>query len=397
MRLFIVPAVIVSPSLCVAQVSIDGTQFKQRLNAIMREYHIPGGAVAIISQRKLLYAHGVGWANRKKHIVATSKTLFRIASISKTVTAISILKLMQMHKLKLDEKVYSILNNLKPLRGLKTNPTVKTITLRNLLNMTSGWNGWGSNVFDPMFGIWPKRYREIIGHRAPMQSVTDARLMLSRPLHNQPGKHFHYANINYCMLGLVVDKVLHKPYNYLGYEHFVQRHVLRPMGIYDMRIGSANFARRLRREAIYYPSREFKNYNRRFLADLPYSHDDILHKNFSDGGWLASAQDLAKIASELEYGNVLTTSSLRAMFAKPATLAERHCWFCSKAPWHYGMGWFVQNNHEYTTHGSFTGSNSLLIIRPDHTIFAFVFNSKPEPMGQLWEMRQKLYKLVNNA
>jgi D-alanyl-D-alanine carboxypeptidase len=390
-RLAVTAIILSTPVICWGQANINKAQLKQQLIDLMHQYHLPGGAVAIIRGGKMLYAHGFGWADQYHHIPATSHTLFRIASISKTITAISMLKLAQMYKLKLNQPVYSILNDLKPLKGLSLNPLAKKITLQNLLNMTSGWDGWSKHAFDPMFDVWPKYYSQIIGHNAPMKCSTDARLMLSLPLSNQPGKQFHYANINYCLLGLVIDKTLKKPYDYLGYEHFVRRYVLKPIGIYDMKIGSANINKHFKNEAIYYSNKNYSPSNQRFLSDLPYSYDKILHKNFSDGGWLASAQDLAKIANALQSNHLLNQHSLHSMLATPQSLKQRHS---SLKKWHYGMGWFVQNNHQYSTHGSFSGTNSLLIIRPDHTIFSFIFNKKPQPMVKLWRMRQTLYTLA---
>ena len=361
----------------------------------MQQYHIPGGSIAIMKNHRLVYSHGLGWSDKENHIRARATTLFRIASISKTITAIAILKLVEEKKLKLDTPVFSILKNIKPYHHLKLNKEAYTITVRNLLNMTSGWD---ANQFDPVFDNWPKHYALPTGHESISGSNITARLALHLPLKTHPGKQFSYANLNYCLLGLIINKLTNTPYNYRGYQHFVQRHILQPLHIYNMHIANSNFNQRDPDEAIYYPS-EYYNYNDPlFLMDLPYGDDDILQKNYAAGGWVATSIDLARIAEGIKSGKILSKKSFHEMMALPKTLRPYRCNICTgETTWHYGMGWFVLSNHQYSTHGSFTGSNSLLIIRKDGTIFALIFNRRPSPTEKLWAFRRKLTKIINTA
>lgn len=80
--------------------SASTTALHQHIVKLMQQYHIPGGSIAIMRHRKLIYARGLGWSDKENHIRAKATTLFRIASISKTITAIAILKLVEEKKIK---------------------------------------------------------------------------------------------------------------------------------------------------------------------------------------------------------------------------------------------------------------------------------------------------------
>src|SRR5688572_18999171 len=75
------------------------------MQSFMAEHKIPGGAAAIVRDGKLVYARGFGWADRDAKEPVQPDSLFRIASVSKSITAVAILRLMEQGQLKLDHKV----------------------------------------------------------------------------------------------------------------------------------------------------------------------------------------------------------------------------------------------------------------------------------------------------
>ena len=72
--------------------------FDQVMNDFMIERKVPGGALAVVKDRRLVYARGYGWANREQRIAVQPTSLFRIASISKPFTAVAVLKLVEQGK-----------------------------------------------------------------------------------------------------------------------------------------------------------------------------------------------------------------------------------------------------------------------------------------------------------
>src|SRR5437870_3393649 len=83
--------------------------FDREIQKFMRARNIPGGALAVVKDRRLVYTRGYGWADRENKIPATPTSLFRIASISKPFTAVAVLKLVEEQKLKLHARVWDLL------------------------------------------------------------------------------------------------------------------------------------------------------------------------------------------------------------------------------------------------------------------------------------------------
>lgn len=347
----------------------------------MRRHDIPGASVAIMHNGKLLYARGIGWANVKTKTPVQPNSLFRIASISKTITAAAVMQLIQEHKINYDSKIFSVLNDLHPLPHMRENPLIKRITILNVLRMLSGWDGDELIGFDPVFGPWPPAYARKLSEKAPVRCHTAAEFMMGMPLQSVPGTHFSYANINYCLLGLVVNKVTHQPYGYQGYEQYVQMSVLRPMGITDMQIGSTEAP--LPHEVHYYA--DVTN------EQFPYGHEGIMHKAYSVGGWVATATDLVKFQHGLV--QMLNYRSLTYIEEMPPGIHYRLVG--GYYPTHYGMGWFISrymHSTAWVTHGSFTGTRSILVKRPDGYVIAIIFNKKPSP--QFKALREMVYTLL---
>src|SRR5579862_146193 len=201
--------------------------FDRMLTALMQKYEIPGGAVAVAKNGRIVFAHGYGWADRENREAAAPDSLFRIASLSKPFTSAAILKLVEEGKLTLDDHPFGILN-LKPPPGRKQDPRLATITIRELLQHSGGWDR--DKAFDPMF--IPVKAAKEVGAPVPASCETVIRYMLGEPLQFDPGTKYAYSNFGYCVLGRVIEKLTGRPY-----EAYVQQEILAPIGITRMRIG----------------------------------------------------------------------------------------------------------------------------------------------------------------
>jgi CubicO group peptidase (beta-lactamase class C family) len=372
----------------------DFSEFEKKLVQLIKRWKIPGAACAMMKDDKLIYARGFGWLDQAKKIAVKPNSQFRIASVSKAITAVGILKLVEEKKLRLSQKVFSVLSDLRPLRGQSMPPEAANITVKDLLYMMSGWIPTGRKHFDPMFGPWSQRLVDITGYdNLPASCYTVARTMLSMPMPQPPGKKFSYSNFDYCLLGLVISKVTADQYDYRAYERFFQSRIFAPLHIH-MHIGSTKAAKRGAQEVFYYryhqPLRTTEHGSPHYL---PYSNAELLQKNFANGGWVTSAIDLVTFAHAVNSGDVLTPSTVTKMLAKPEQTS-------ATAKRYYAMGWKVKHYHHkkywYQT-GSFTGSNALLMNRSDGTSIAIVFNSRP-PTHHLWRrFRPRLKQLFHTA
>jgi len=119
------------------------------VSKLMTEWHIPGGAVGVMKDGRLVYARGFGYADVDLQKKATPDALFRIASVTKPITKAAILKLVEQGKFSLDAPAFALLPNLSPLPGATVDPRLATITVRHLLDHTGGWDRDISG--DPMF------------------------------------------------------------------------------------------------------------------------------------------------------------------------------------------------------------------------------------------------------
>src|SRR6188472_4201178 len=106
------------------------------MSNLMRKYSIPGGAVAVLRDGKLIYARGFGYADVASGTPVQPDALFRIASMSKPITGVAIMKLVEEGKLQLDDRVAPFIAHLTPAPGATVDPRWDEITIRQLLDHT---------------------------------------------------------------------------------------------------------------------------------------------------------------------------------------------------------------------------------------------------------------------
>jgi N-acyl-D-amino-acid deacylase len=158
----------------------------------MSKYNIPGGAVALVRDGKLIYARGFGYADVENKTPVQPDALFRMASISKSITSAAIMKLVEDGKLKLSDRVAPIIADLKPAPGATVDPRWEQITIRQLLNHAGGWDRDKPNGgFDPLDR--PLIAAAAVGAPAPASSETVIRYMKGMPLDFNPGEKFAYS------------------------------------------------------------------------------------------------------------------------------------------------------------------------------------------------------------
>ncbi len=358
------------------------SKFDQHFIGLMRAWRIPGATVAIMKHGRLIVARGYGWSDMSTHQIMAPDALFRIASVSKTITAVAILKLVQEHRLSLNDKAFGILNDLYPLNERSINPRLYQITVRDLLQMSSGWYTEGPHSLDPLFGPWSSREISLLGGRIPPDCESATRLMMGIPLQFRPGTRFSYSNLNYCMLGLIINKVNGQHYGAVGYEAFVRQNVLAPLGIQTMQLGRTQLYNRAPGEVKYYAYQVPGNSN---IDGFPYGASDILLKNYSDGGWIASAPDLARYLQGLSSNKILEARTMAVMLAKPG--------YASKPNDYYSMGWTVKwigKHRYYSKHGSFTGTIAQIIQKDDGTSYVALFNIQTPSKVQFINQMQRV-------
>jgi N-acyl-D-amino-acid deacylase len=228
----------------VTGIPVAGMQsFDRIITDLMLKWQVPGGAVAVVKDGRLVLAHAYGWADIDLRQPVQPDSLFRICSISKPVTAVTILKLVEEGRLSLDAKAFRIIDHLKPPPWASVDQRIYNITVRDLLQHSGGWNRTRS--FDPMF--ISERVASALSVNPPADAEAVIRYMLGQPLDFDPGTAFEYSNFGYCVLGRIIEKITGQ-----RYEQYVRNQILAPMGINSMQIGHTLLRDRAEKEVHYY-------------------------------------------------------------------------------------------------------------------------------------------------
>src|SRR5215218_7494387 len=197
--------------------------FDQTVRDLMKKYAIPGGAIAVVRDGKLVYARGFGYADVENKTPVQPDALFRIASVSKPITSAAIMTLVEDGKLTLDDRVAPLIAYLTPAPGATVDPRWEQITIRHLLNHAGGWDRTIPGGFDPFDR--PLIAAAAVDAPAPASSETLVRYMKGMPLDFDPGAKFAYSNFGYIVLGRVIERL-----SGTRYEAFVRARVLEPVG-----------------------------------------------------------------------------------------------------------------------------------------------------------------------
>ncbi len=353
--------------------------FDRMMVEFLQEHSIPGAALAVSAKGRLVYERGFGYADVEAKEPVQPSSLFRIASLSKPITAVAVLQLIEQNRLKLDDKVFQLLK-LEPHlpRSAPVDPRLKKVTVRQLLQHTGGWDR--AKSFDPMF-----RSVEIartLGVVPPAKPEHVIRYMIRRPLDFDPGQRYAYSNFGYCLLGRVIEHVSGQTY-----EQFVREQVLAPLGIRGMRIGKTRLGERDPAEVTYYVS-DGRTGPSVFGSDVgkpvpqPYGAW-CLESMDSHGGWIACAADLVRFASAFDDPHrcqILKPPSIETMFARPQGLAGFDASGRPK-PSYYACGWSVRpvgtSGRLNTWHmGGLPGTSTILVRRHDGLNWAVLFNTR---------------------
>jgi N-acyl-D-amino-acid deacylase len=345
--------------------------FDDLMVSFLQEHDVPGAALAIGKDGKLIYARGFGYADPegKEKVLPTS--LFRIASISKPITAAAILLLVERGKLKLDDKAFDVLVLSTP-PGRRRDPRLRDVTIRHLLQHTGGWDR--AKSFDPMFRpILIAKELEVQPPAGPDEVI---RYMLGQPLDFDPGSRYAYSNFGYCVLGRIIETVSGRPY-----ETFVRDEVFKPLGITQTRLGKT--LQRAPGEVKYHGSMKGPAVIGPEIGKVvpaPYGAW-YLEAMDSHGGWISTAADLVRFASAFDRPDkspLLKHANWEAMFARP----EGRAGFDEQGkplPAYYALGWQVRpkgGGFDAFHAGALDGTGTLLVRRHDGLAWAVLFNTR---------------------
>lgn len=336
------------------------------MDSIMQRYlkrwEIHGAQLAISRHDSLLYARGFGYADKDRQISMEPSYIMRMASVSKLVTATGIMKLRDMGKIRLSDKVFGpkgILNDTFYVNSIR-DKRYFDITVEQLLRHKAGFTNYaGDAIFSTRYIMQQNRLTTPPDHR------TLLRIVLRRHLGYTPGTAQRYCNIGYTLLSLIIEKRMG-----MSYENFMQRYVLNPAGCYDFHIAGNYLKDRRKNETVYYmhsssvPVPEFNNSGR--MVVRCYGENDITTA-LGAGAWVASAAELCRLVASID-GDRTVPDVISPQAVKLMT---------QEMPDHqFSLGWnFTPRNRPWIRTGSLVGTSALVLRYPDGECWVFITNT----------------------
>jgi CubicO group peptidase (beta-lactamase class C family) len=296
---------------------------------------IPGLAIAVAVRGHIVYSEAFGYADLEQHVPVRRNTRFRVGSVSKPMTAVALVQLVEAGKIELDAPV----QNYVPSFPVKPEGT---ITARLLAGHLSGIR----NYQDDEFYI-QKHYASVID---------GLEIFKNDPLTSAPGEKYNYSSFDFDLLSAVIQSASGE--NFVDY---VQKRLFTPLNLRDS--CADDNARIIDHRARFYEPQKDGPLNNARYVDNSYK--------WAAGGFLSTAEDLVRFGSALLQPGFLKAESLALMFTSQKTKAGEETG--------YGMGWNVHRSQSgrrvYEHVGGAAGGSASLIVYPDsRLVVALVAN-----------------------
>lgn len=350
--------------------------FDTTMRSFMEARNIPGGSLAVTRNGQLVLARGYTFSNDSEDLAVEPDSLFRVASLSKPVTAVAILRLVQDGKLDLSAKLMDLLD-LAPLPGRSPDRRLDSVTVRHLLQHLGGWDR--DLTFDPTFH--DSAIAEELGVSLPISKADIATFMTGRPIDHLPGTTYAYCNYGYSLLGQIIERIAGE-----SYQAYVNRQVFQPLGVVRPALGRTRPEHRLMNEVRYHTQFSGQSVLEDCGQTVPNCYGAVNFENQdAQGAWLASAVDLVRFASTFDdpaSSPVLDPASVAKMYSLPENIAPSAY---TPGDGYYACGWLVRdwrNGNRNTWHGgSQPGTSSLLARRWDGLDWCVLFNQRDDASG----------------
>ena len=322
----------------------------ERVIAFMNKFALPGMCIGVVQDGKLVYGKGFGEAEAESKRPVTDETVFRIASISKTFTAIAVMQLFEQGKFKLDDPVNDYL---KTYQVLHPDPNAPAVTIRHLLTHTSGI-GEMRDLKDLALSmvLSEKMYDDFKEGVPPLDEYFEG--LLAPDVY--PEKKWAYANNAFATLGQLIEDVSGE-----SFEHYMVHHVFEPLGMQHSDFTMSERVHDLLAQGYI------------MKKGLLEAVDYVEFPGRAAGTAMSNVQEMGLYLAALMNGGANANGTV----IKPETLKKMMSPFYREDP-HLaamGLGFFLEDldGHTAAWHGgSLPGFNSALWVAPDDKLGVFV-------------------------
>lgn len=312
---------------CIFSISYP-QNYREELNNFLYEYKInkdiPSISAGVSIDGKITWLNAIGISDIENNVPAKTNTLYRIASISKSITAVAIMQLVEQNKINLDEDARKYLPYFPPKKW--------KFTVRQILNHTAGIRNY--------------RYGEFHSTQS-FKSIKDAiRVVMDDSLQYEPGTKYLYTTLGYNLLAGIIETV-----SGLTFDEYLSKNIFQPAGMINTYLEFQ--PKIIFNKARGYNKNNFRKFENAQLADLSIK--------FPGGGMISTAEDLLKFAQNLLNAKLIKSSSLDSMLVPTITK--------NRDTINYGLGFSFgidQKGRKFFGHaGSGTGFSGELLIYPD--------------------------------
>lgn len=333
----------------------------KEIERFMQKWEIKGMSFAVSRHDSLLYTKGYGWADREAGIEMQPDNIMRIASASKLVTAIAVMKLIEQGKMKLDSRIFGE-GGLMPdtvFTAAMCDKRMLDITVDHLLRHQGGF---GLGAGDPMFTT-----AEIMAAKhldTPPTPEELVKIVLGRRIAYTPGAGRRYSNFGYMLLSMAIERVTG-----MSYWDYVTENILRPAGCLGFRPATNYYADRSTHEVKYYGPdnelvEEFNGSGR--MVERIYGGNNV-NALMGAGGWCASAAELCRLVAATDKDprmeDVITANSVELLTAHSDK--EK-----------LSRGWSEVDAHgKWTRTGTLSSTHTLIERFPDGECWVLITNS----------------------
>jgi serine beta-lactamase-like protein LACTB len=312
-----------------AKISPDErAKLEAAVSRFMAANSVPGLSAAVVQNGEYLWSAGFGMADLENFVSATGETLYRLGSVSKPLTAVGAMELWQNGKLDLDAPVQ------KYCRAFPQKEA--PITTREVLGHLAGIRHYKSDAEDDPEVYNVRHFDDPI--------AAGLKFFADDPLVAKPGTHFNYSTHGYTLVGCVMEGASGE--KYVGY---MQAHVFAAAGMAETQADD-RYAIIAHRTRFYQKDKAGKLVNADFL--------DSSYK-IPGGGWLSSAEDMAKFEVAILNDRLMRRPTRDLMWTplKPSDGSEDT----------YGLGWGVTSDAgvaEVGHTGGQQGTSTAIFLAP---------------------------------
>lgn len=333
-----------------SQISV-AQNYNAKIDSLLNAYSVLNkfnGTALVFQKGKILYKKSYGYSDKNNNQLVSSKNIFHIGSLTKTFTAILVLKLAEQKLIALDDPIYKFLPDF---------PNGNRITIRHLLTHTSG-------VYEPFRN---PVFIENLSSLKKYSNTEKVNYFINEPLDFEPGSKFSYSNSGYVLLGVIIEKITGK-----SYEECLNYYLFSSLKMSNTGFGYSHVKK--------YRTVGYGYLSKTKQIEAPIWNPDLL---FSAGALYSNTADLLSFYKGVKSFSIISR----------ANLAEATTQYLGG----YGLGFYIDSigTDAVVNHGgNIEGFTSYFAMNTERDICIILLNNITS--ASLERIGNSIYKIVTN-